>query len=40
MRSKKTQAKSTRRASASQIILAVFSLIIVLSVVLSLFINS
>ena len=40
MRSKKTQPKNTRRASASQIILAVFSLIIVLSVVLSLFVNS
>jgi uncharacterized membrane protein len=40
MRSKKPQVKNTRRASASQIILAVFSLIIVLSVVLSLFINS
>ena len=40
MRNRNTQGKNTKRASASQIILAVFSIIIVLSVVLSLFISS
>jgi hypothetical protein len=40
MRERKLQGRKAKKASASQIILAIFSLIIVLSVVLSLFINS
>jgi hypothetical protein len=40
MSNNRKQNKKTRRMSASQILLAVFSLIIVLSVVLSLFINT
>ena len=40
MSNSRKQGKKATKASASQIILAVFSVIIVLSVVLSLFINN